>query len=1163
MGTARNFSVKTGLDIDDGDLTLVSGNILVNAGYIDIDSIKIDGQTISTVTGNEAINITPHGTGTVVISKSELTTTDINGGTIDATNITVGSGKTLTVSDGTLTTSQAQKLAIVQGVGAHTDIGAFNFTASTLIADVADGTAPLTITSTTKVANLNVEQLDGSDWTAAPITNFGTDGSGVDVTFHSATAGDNMLWDTSAKQLKIVGTASSVALDVDTGNFTVGAYGLTNAGAATIASMAGNWTNAGRTVADAGILTTVDINGGTIDATPINSSTIGATSHASGKFTTLQATGTSTLTLANTNLVTVNGTDRSQMTLLQANGTVGAGGTNQITTSERNYSEVRIRQKMGDGNLVHSQVEYMGGAYVIENNTDGAANTGQGVIFTVGSLGAVNTNAWGIGRQAATGKFAIGYSGKDYDNVKDSVGNPMRTGQEYLVLDVSGNLALTVPNTTLSLTSNASSGATEYSTAFKGSASASASATYTLPTAHAGGNGYVLSATTGGILSWIAAGAGETNQNAWGIITVPAGTTTQTAAVDADSIAFTAAGGMTITGGTDTIAFSSANDNTTYSATVAGGVGLSGTAFSLDIDGMGASGALVGADLLPVDDGANGTNKKATFTKVGTLLAGTGLTSTDGVIAVDASQTQITAVGTIATGVWSGTTIVSAKLDADTAHLTTNQTFSGTKTFSASVDMNAGATIDGTVISLDATTSLNIDNSNTTNGISIGTATSGVPVAIGHGTSEVTFGDNVVITGNLTVNGDQTVINSTAIVAEDKSMILGIAGGMEDATFGRSSAVVTITSASHGMGDGEYVYVSNMGNSITDGVYTVSSVATNTFVLDGHSTSGTVGAGATMQHSSANTTEATADGAGIFAPGTSLHSVQYDSSNGWTVSDDLDLVSGKKLSIGGADVFDSATTLSVGVATASGLTTVGTLVGGAIGTNFGVINNGASAITTSGTITGGTVKSSLVTITGAEIGHTSDTDLITLASGLVTVAGEISVTTLDINGTNVTSTAAELNLVDGITAGTVSASLAVIADSDKDVTGFRNVTGTGALQGATLSVDAVAILDTARGAAQNLTGVTNLFSIPKATYKVAKLIYHIKKDTSVDTDAGEILVTHNATTAFLTHYGQVSTGAAVVGTWDCTVNGANIEVRFTPTATGNHTYGITATQMVV
>ena len=39
----------------------------------------------------------------------------------------------------------------------------------------------------------------------------------------------------------------------------------------------------------------------------------------------------------------------------------------------------------------------------------------------------------------------------------------------------------------------------------------------------------------------------------------------------------------------------------------------------------------------------------------------------------------------------------------------------------------------------------------------------------------------------------------------------------------------------------------------------------------------------------------------------------------------------------------------------------------------------------------------------------------TVADGLLTVAGEVSMTTLDIGGTNVTSTAAELNILDGVT----------------------------------------------------------------------------------------------------------------------------------------------------
>ena len=53
-----------------------------------------------------------------------------------------------------------------------------------------------------------------------------------------------------------------------------------------------------------------------------------------------------------------------------------------------------------------------------------------------------------------------------------------------------------------------------------------------------------------------------------------------------------------------------------------------------------------------------------------------------------------------------------------------------------------------------------------------------------------------------------------------------------------------------------------------------------------------------------------------------------------------------------------------------------------------------------------------VVVNGANIGHTDDTDLITVASGVVTVAGEVSATTLDIGGTNITSTAAELNILD-------------------------------------------------------------------------------------------------------------------------------------------------------
>ena len=71
-----------------------------------------------------------------------------------------------------------------------------------------------------------------------------------------------------------------------------------------------------------------------------------------------------------------------------------------------------------------------------------------------------------------------------------------------------------------------------------------------------------------------------------------------------------------------------------------------------------------------------------------------------------------------------------------------------------------------------------------------------------------------------------------------------------------------------------------------------------------------------------------------------------------------------------------------------------------------------------------------ITSTGAELN---------ILDGVTSTAAELNI--LD----GVTTTAAELNLLDGITAGTVSASLAVIADSNKDISGFRNLSITGDL----------------------------------------------------------------------------------------------------------------------
>jgi len=66
----------------------------------------------------------------------------------------------------------------------------------------------------------------------------------------------------------------------------------------------------------------------------------------------------------------------------------------------------------------------------------------------------------------------------------------------------------------------------------------------------------------------------------------------------------------------------------------------------------------------------------------GTGLSGTSLTGPIPTLSVDAAQIHVTSVGTIGTGTWQGTGVASAYLDTDTAHLTTDQIFTGSKTFS-------------------------------------------------------------------------------------------------------------------------------------------------------------------------------------------------------------------------------------------------------------------------------------------------------------------------------------------------------------------------------------------------------------------------------------------------------------------------------------------------
>ena len=108
--------------------------------------------------------------------------------------------------------------------------------------------------------------------------------------------------------------------------------------------------------------------------------------------------------------------------------------------------------------------------------------------------------------------------------------------------------------------------------------------------------------------------------------------------------------------------------------------------------------------------------------------------------------------------------------------------------------------------------------------------------------------------------------------------------------------------------------------------------------------------------------------------------------------------SGETFSGSSGNVIFGNITGTLQTAAQTNITSVGALNGGTITSGFGAINNGASTITTTGLISGGSLDIDNVLINGTTIGHTDDTDLMTLSSGVLTVAGELDAVSLDISG---------------------------------------------------------------------------------------------------------------------------------------------------------------------
>ena len=316
-----------------------------------------------------------------------------------------------------------------------------------------------------------------------------------------------------------------------------------------------------------------------------------------------------------------------------------------------------------------------------------------------------------------------------------------------------------------------------------------------------------------------------------------------------------------------------------------------------------------------------------------------------------------------------------------------NVTFAGTVSPTSHLDMPDSAIVklgtgDDLQIQHDGTNSL---IANSTGTLKIATETSGIPVTIGHTTSEVTIGDNLTVTGNLTVQGTQTVVDTVTMNAANAIVF-------EGATADDHETTLTI----------------------------IDPTADRTINLPNQS--GTIPVLAAV---SATQVTATPEELNIMDGGTSASSTTIVDADRVVVNDDGTM---KQVAVTDlAAYFDDEITAMPNLVTTAA-TTVGALNSGSITSGFGAINNGSSAITTTGTVTFGSLTDGTVTITDIadedDFSSNSATKLATQQSIKAYVDANKNVEGVSANG-------AEINTVAD---GDTSVGTTAVAGSDGIVT---------------------------------------------------------------------------------------------------------------------------------
>jgi hypothetical protein len=181
--------------------------------------------------------------------------------------------------------------------------------------------------------------------------------------------------------------------------------------------------------------------------------------------------------------------------------------------------------------------------------------------------------------------------------------------------------------------------------------------------------------------------------------------------------------------------------------------------------------------------------------------------------------------------------------------------------------------------------------------------------------TSLTTSGNVIVGGDLTVNGTTTSINSSTVQVDDKNIELASVTAVTGRVGTAVSGVPSITISTAGLIVGMTV-TRTAGVAMTTG--TISSIGTGSItVTNAPSASGSI----TLDFGGA--TDTTADGAGLTVLGATNKTFIYDNSTtSWLSNQDLGVATGKVFEINGSTVLSATQVLGYAIATANTVSTV-------------------------------------------------------------------------------------------------------------------------------------------------------------------------------------------------------------------------------------------------